>query len=60
MQEMGLLDALRSIMSLFMETIKGYGTENAGTIKSKVPIGLPAIADILRDCSKIYDGKVKL
>ena len=31
-----LSDALRSLMSLFMETINGYGTEDTETIKSKV------------------------
>ena len=33
---MELSDALRSLMSLFMETINGYGTEDTETIKSKV------------------------
>ena len=35
-QDMELSDALRSLMSLFMETINGYGTEDTETIKSKV------------------------
>jgi hypothetical protein len=35
-QDMELSDALRSLMSLFMETINGYGTEDTENIKSKV------------------------
>ena len=35
-QDMELSDALWSLMSLFMETINGYGTEDTETIKSKV------------------------
>jgi len=35
-QDMELSDALQSLMSLFMETINGYGTEDTETIKSKV------------------------
>ena len=35
-QDMELSNALRSLMSLFMETINGYGTEDTETIKSKV------------------------
>ena len=35
-QDMERSDALRSLMSLFMETINGYGTEDTETIKSKV------------------------
>ena len=35
-QDMELSEALRSLMSLFMETVHGYGTEETETIKSKV------------------------
>ena len=35
-QDMELSDALRSLMSLFIETINGYRTEDTETIKSKV------------------------
>ena len=35
-QDMELSEALRSLMSLFMETINVYGTEDTETIKSKV------------------------
>ena len=35
-QDMELSDAQRSLMSLFMETINSYGTEDTETIKSKV------------------------
>ena len=34
-QDMELSDALRSLVSLFVETINGYGTEDTETIKSK-------------------------
>jgi len=56
---MELVDALRSLMKLFIEIANGFAAENTKNIKSKLKARLPPKLDLLRLCLLICAGKVE-
>ena len=48
-QDMELVEALRSLMALFIEIINDWGTENTEIIKSKVSDWIASQSSYIRD-----------